>query len=253
MQTHKIAPALSGVSETMLWALHNRASEARRLDGVLVDPDSVRIHDAIDYDFDGHFGEPAGSLAVRAAAIDKVLRGWLECHPDGCVVSLGEGLETQARRVDNGRMQWLSVDLPDAIQIRERFVQPTGRFRHIAQCAVEPAWMDAVDPACGVFIVAQGLLMYLEPDRVRRLLCGIADRFPGAEMTFDTVPRWFSRLTLAGLQQTPRYRLPPMPWGVNRDELGPVLQGWHPALCGLKSLDYGLPRGWPALMVEVIN
>ena len=76
--------------------------EARRRDGVLVDPDSVQIHDAIDYDFAHHFGDPAGSLAARAAAIDRALRQWLERHPDEFVVSLGEGLEKQCRRVDNG-------------------------------------------------------------------------------------------------------------------------------------------------------
>jgi NAD(P)-dependent dehydrogenase (short-subunit alcohol dehydrogenase family) len=36
-------PDLAGISETMLWSLHNRASETRRPDGVLVDPESVRI------------------------------------------------------------------------------------------------------------------------------------------------------------------------------------------------------------------
>jgi O-methyltransferase involved in polyketide biosynthesis len=200
----QIAPDLADVSETMLWALHNRASEAARSDGVLVDPDSVRIHNAIDYNFARHFGDPVGSLAVRAAEIDRALRRWLERHPDGFVVSLGEGLETQVRRVDNGRVRWLSVDLPDAIRLRERFLAPTDRFRHAAVSALDPAWMEAVDPSSGVFIVAQGLLMYLEPESVRQLFSGIADRFPGAEMVFDAVPRWFSRLTLLGLKQTPR-------------------------------------------------
>ena len=75
--------------------------------------------------------------------------------------------------------------------------------------------LDMVDPSSWVFIVAQGLLMYLEPEAVRQLLAGIADRFPGAELVFDVVPRWFSHLTLLGLYQTPHYRLPPMPWGDN--------------------------------------
>lgn len=209
--SHRIAPELAGVSETMLWGLHNRASEARRADGALTDPVCVRIHDAIDYDFVRHFGDAQGSLSVRAAEIDRVIRRWLESHPDGLVVSLGEGLETQAWRVDNGRMRWLSVDLPDAIRIREVFLQPTDRFSHMSVSAHDPAWMDAVDLSSGVFIVAQGLLMYLEPEKVRRLLSDIADRFPGAEMVFDVVPRWFSRLTMSGLWQTPHYRLPPMP------------------------------------------
>jgi O-methyltransferase involved in polyketide biosynthesis len=207
-----IAPGLAGVPETMLWSLHNRASEALRDDPVLVDPHSVTIHAAMQYDFARHFGEPGGSLAVRAAAIDRALRLWLETHPDGLVVSLGEGLETQAQRVDNGRMRWLSVDLPEAMGLRERFIPPTNRFRHVAVSVLDEAWMDEVDDTSGLFVVAQGLLMYLDPQNVRHLLGGIAERFPGAELIFDVVPPWFSRLTIMGFQQTPHYRLPAMPW-----------------------------------------
>ena len=87
--TNRIAPNLAGIPETMLWALHNRACEARRCDTVLVDPDSIRIHETIDYDFARYFGNPEGSLAMRAAQIDSVLRNWIELHPDGLVVSLG--------------------------------------------------------------------------------------------------------------------------------------------------------------------
>jgi O-methyltransferase involved in polyketide biosynthesis len=248
-----ITPSLADVSETMLWALHNRAMEAKRRDGVLVDPESARIHDMIDYEFTRHFGEPAGSLAARAAAIDRTLRDWLERHPDGIVVSLGEGLETQRQRVDNGRMRWLSVDLPDAIRLRERFLPPTERLRHIAASALDPVWMDAVDATSGVFVVAQGLLMYLEPEQVRLLFTSIADRFPGAEIVFDAVPRWFSQLTLLGLNQTPHYRLPAMPWGIDRDELEPALRRWHPGVTDVAFLDYKAPRGLPRIVADMAS
>jgi hypothetical protein len=105
--------------------------------------------------------------------------------------------------------------------------------------------MDAVDESDGVFIIAQGLLMYLDPERVRGMLCGMADRFPGAELVFDTIPRWFSDLTMRGVQQTPRYRLPRMPWGINRDEIVQVLRGWNLKLGQVAFLDYAAPRGWP--------
>ena len=248
-----ITPDLAGVSETMLWSLHNRASEAARSDGVLVDPDSVRIQSAINYDFTRHFGDPLGSLAARAAEIDRTLRSWLEGHPEGIVVSLGEGLETQGRRVDNGRMRWLSVDLPDAIRLRERFLAPTDRFRHIAASALDPVWMDAVDPSSGVFIVAQGLLMYFTPERVRQLFASIADRFPGSEFMFDAIPRWFSELTLLGLDQTASYRLPSMPWGINRDEIEPTLRRWHPGVATVALLSYQSPRGIPRLVAGMTN
>jgi O-methyltransferase involved in polyketide biosynthesis len=249
----RIAANLSGVSETMLWSLHNRASETKRQDAVLHDPDSVRIHDSIDYDFDAHFGDPCGSLAARAASIDEVLRGWLERYPDGCIVSLGEGLETQAGRVDNGRMRWRSVDLPAAIRLRERFLAPTDRFQHVAVSVGDPAWMDAVDASSGVCIVAQGLLMYLEPDVVQGLLSSIGRRFPGADLVFDTVPRWFSDLTLAGLNQTPGYRLPAMPWGIDRDQIEPALRAWRPHVAAVRFLDYRAPRGLPRLLSDMMS
>jgi O-methyltransferase involved in polyketide biosynthesis len=248
-----VAPGLADVSETMLWSLHNRAHEAKRDDGVLEDPTSVGIHGAIDYDFDGRFGEPEGLLAVRAAGIDRAIREWLRQNPDGCVVSLGEGLETQVRRVDNGRMHWLSVDLRDAIQLRERFLPPTERFRHLSMSALDPAWMDAVDPSAAVFIVAQGLLMYLEPQDVRAFFTSVAERFPGAEMVFDVVPRWFSALTVQGLMKTRNYRLPRMPWGINRNEIEPTLRGWHPNIAEVAFLDYVAPRGLPRVMASLIQ
>lgn len=249
----QISPGLADVAETMLWALHNRATEASRRDGILTDPESIRIHRSLDYDFSRRFGSPAGSLAARAAAMDGVLQHWIARHPDGLVVSLGEGLETQSRRVDNGRVHWLSVDLPDAIRLRERFLAPTDRFRHIAASALDLTWMDQVDATSGVFFVAQGLLMYLRPRMVADLFIAIARRFPTAEMMFDVVPRWFSRLTLQGLNQTPHYRLPPMPWGINRNKIEPTLRNWMPGLTDVAFLDYHGPRGLPLFADHMVR
>lgn len=251
VRTTRVMPHLGGVPETMLWTLYDRACEARRPNGVLVDPESVRICDAIDYDFKGHSGQPSGAFAARAAGIDDLLRCWLERHPDGLVVSLGEGLEAQAHRVDNGRMRWLTVDLPAAIELREYFLAPTGRFSHIAANALEPGWMDGIEPSDDIFIVAQGLFMYLQPEAVKQLFVDIAKRFPAAELAFDVIPRWFSWLTLWGVTQMPHYRLPPMPWGISRHEIEPDLRSWTSRNTAVNLLDYRMPRGWPKALEDV--
>lgn len=259
MRTHSVDSAskvpckLNGVSETTLWTLYDRACEARRADGILTDPHGVRICDAIDYDFERHFGEPVGSFAARAAQIDQLLKQWLERHPDGMIVSLGEGLETQAHRVDNGEMRWLTVDLPAVIALREHFLPSSERMRHVAASVFEPGWIEQIEPGPDVFIVVQGLFMYLDPEAVRRLFIKIVDHFPGAEIVFDAIPRWFSQLTRWGVMQTPHYRLPPMPWGINSDEIAACLRSWSSRIAALSVLEYGAPRGWPKLTEDLLR
>ncbi|MBZ4331483.1 MULTISPECIES: class I SAM-dependent methyltransferase [unclassified Corallococcus] len=246
-------PNLTGIPETMLLTLHNRAAEAKRPDGILRDADCVRIYDAIPYDFERSFGKAQAAHAIRAVETDRVLRQWLATHPDGFIVSLGDGLETQALRLDNGRLRWLSVDLPEAMAIRERFLPPTERLRHLPASALDRAWMDAVDASQGVFIVAQGLFMYFEEEQVRRLVIDIAERFPGAELLFDTIPRWTSQMSLAGQHRTRAYRVPPMPWGINLDEVVPTLKGWHPRVAHVSKVPYRFPRGAQRAVLNTFN
>ncbi|WIG98677.1 class I SAM-dependent methyltransferase [Myxococcus sp. SDU36] len=252
MQTRYV-PNLTGIPETMLWTLHCRAGEAKRPDGILKDAEALRIHGAIDYDFEKSFGRAEPSLAIRAVEMDRRIRAWLATHPEGFVVSLGEGLETQAQRLDNGQLRWLSVDLPEAVAIRERFLTPNERLMHLPVSALDRAWMDRVDATKGVFIVAQGLFMYLEEDDVRRLIADLAERFAGAELLFDTVPRWFSRRTLKGLHRTLAYRLPPMPWGINRDEVEVTLRRWAPRIRQVELTPYTFPRGLLRLIYNPLN
>jgi len=175
-------------------------------------------------------------------------------HPDGLVISLGEGLETRARRVDNGRMRWLSVDLPEAMRLREAFLPPTERFRHLTMSALDPEWMARTDSVGPVCVVAQGLLMYLEPDAVGRLLGRMAAYLPGARLVFDTIPPWLlSWLTLLGLNQTSIYRLPRMPWGIARDDIEPTLRRWCPGLGPVEMLPCGMPRGMPSAMTQFMT
>jgi O-methyltransferase involved in polyketide biosynthesis len=237
----------------MLWTLHNRASEARRPGGILRDPDAVRIYASIDYDFMRRFGKPDGSHALRSRLFDDALKPWLAAHPGGSVVELGAGLETQAFRCDDGRARWLCVDVPEAIDVRERFIVPDERWRHLRQSALDERWMDDVDDSRGLFITAQGLFMYFREADVQRLVCAIVERFPGAELMFDTIPRWFSDKTLKGFQKTKHYQAPPMPWGIDRSEIEPTLRRWSAQVERVTLVPYGYFRGLGGLVFPLFQ
>jgi len=92
--------------------------------------------------------------------------------------------------------------------VRERFLPATDRCQHLRASALDLGWLDRVDPSRGVFVSAQGLLMYFTEAEVRALLVAIVERFPGVELMFDVIPPWFSRKTVAGWDVTEGYRAP---------------------------------------------
>jgi len=234
---------LDGVSATTLWTLHNRGSEAKRSDGVIRDPWAVTLFDAIAYDY-RKFGKPNQSHGLRAVAFDSAARDYLTVHPKASVVALAEGLQTSFWRLERtgitDQLTWYSVDLPPVMALREKLLPHDERIVPLAQSALDRSWMDRVDDSHGVFITAEGLLMYLEPSDALGLIRDCAARFPGGQMMFDSIPPWLSRRTLTGLKLSDRYVAPPMPFALRADE-GLALAGRIPGVRAAH--DIALPPG----------
>jgi O-methyltransferase involved in polyketide biosynthesis len=219
-----VAVELSGVPETLLWTLYHRAQEARRPDAVLSDPLAIELVDRIDYPF-SRFGATewrARWQALRALRFDVEVRRFMAARPGCTVVALGEGLETQFWRVDDGRVRWVTVELPEVVDAVGSLLPASPRRRVIAASALDPGWLDEV-AGPDVMVTAQGLLMYFERAEADALIARVAPRLPGGAMVFDTVPFWASRATTAGKMQTAEgYKAPPMPWGSGRGETSRV-------------------------------
>ncbi|MEM7014982.1 MAG: class I SAM-dependent methyltransferase [Verrucomicrobiota bacterium] len=239
IQIGKLPP----VAETMLWPLYGRAAEARRPDAKLRDPLAIRVADSIDYDYAKSFGRPDFGHAARALAIDAELESWIADHPDGQIVALGEGLETQFWRVDNGSICWLSVDLEETIELRRQLLDSSPSIESVASPISDLRWMDSVESDRDVFVTAAGVLMYLEPNQVQALIAAIAERFPRSMIVFDGIPRWLSRLTMEeGWQMTPDFTLPPMPWGMDRTEIDEV-RDWSKNIAEVDEIVFRGGRG----------
>ena len=235
--------SLEGVSATTLWTLHNRGTEAKRSDGVIRDPWAVTLFDAIRYDY-RKFGKPNQSHALRARAFDAAAIDFLTAHPKASVVALAEGLQTSFWRLARAgvadELTWYSIDLEPVIELRRQLLPRNDRIVELAQSALDRSWMDQVKTDDGVFITAEGLLMYLEPEDSLGLIADCAARFPGGQMMFDSIPHWFSRRTLTGLRLSDRYLTPAMPFAMSADE-GLALAG---SIEGVRrTRDIALPPG----------
>lgn len=246
MTGSKIKSNLTNVPETMLWTLHNRAVEAMREDGIIKDNKAIEIYNSIDYDYEGNFGKADSSHAIRSVIFDREIDKFLRTYPDSTIVNLGEGLETQRFRFTEEQALWLSIDVPEAIEIRERFIQPDERHLHISLSALDRCWFDSVPKDKPVFITAQGLLMYFQPEEVKSIMQDITKTFNQGYLMFDIISRWLSGKTMSaqGWKKTSNYTTPNMPWGINANEVEPTLNSWVTNAEEIVNIGYdNFPRG----------
>ena len=237
---------LTGVSETALLTLQVRAHEARRPDSIIDDPMAIRLADSIDYDFAKFGYSRRQDMALRALGYDRQTRRYLVDHPQATVVALAEGLQTSFYRLDasgvSDQFRWLTVDLLPMIDLRRKLLPPSERVRMCAQSALDFSWMDQVDTDHGVFITAEGLLMYLQPDDALALISECAQRFPGGQLMFDLPPAGFAALSRRGMRTSSRYRVPPMPFSLSASDAADLVNT-VPGIRAVHDLPHAEGRG----------
>mgnify|MGYP003419401826 FL=1 len=237
------ASTLTGVSETALLTLNGRAHQARHPNAIIDDPMAIRLVDAIDFDFD-KFGRTGQEMALRSLAFDRAALQYLADHPRATVVALAEGLQTSFWRLTSAlpdaEFHWITVDFPAVIELRRRLLPSSPRITDLPQSALGYAWMDAVDTSNGVFITAEGLLVYLQPEEALGRIAKCASRFPGGQMIFDLPPVLVKKLAPKGMRSSRRYRVPPMPFSLSASQLAEFTD----TVPGVRAVhDLPMPRG----------
>jgi O-methyltransferase involved in polyketide biosynthesis len=96
---------------------------------------------------------------------DEWIKGFLRCRADGTVAEIGAGLNTRLERLDNGRLHWFDLDLPDAVELRRLFFTDNER-RTTASSVLESGWTATMRQSPGpYFFVAEEVFVYLERAR----------------------------------------------------------------------------------------
>jgi len=188
---------LKGIARTLLVPLACRAIESPRPDAILRDPRAVEVYNALDGNPDFLMGMGRTDMFVtvmRARQFDTFARDFLARHPGGLVVDLGCGLDTRFNRLDDGRMSWLGLDLPEVIELRCKYLPDSERCRTIAQSMLELSWLDEISrlnkPA---IFLAEGVFPYFSTTDVKPMVVAMAARFPEGELVFDAASPFISR------------------------------------------------------------
>jgi O-methyltransferase involved in polyketide biosynthesis len=200
VSTPKEKIQLTEAQETLLITLYAKAVACPET--LFSDPRGKEIIAQIEYDFE-QLKVPLGTrltVCMRAKRIDQYVGAFLADHPDALVLHLGCGLDTRFTRVDNGRVTWYDLDLPDVIALKRKFFAESERYHLIASSVTDLAWLEHID-AQGrpVMVVAEGLVMYLQKEDFIALLRRFKTEFPGCHLVFDA----FSELTASKVSANP--------------------------------------------------
>jgi len=144
-------------------------------------------------------------------------------HPEGTIVNLGAGLDTRFFRIDNGKIRWFDIDLPEMIDLRRQFVTESQRLSFIASSVLEFQWMDELPKDSAFLFVAEGLFIYFDESEVRSLILSLSDNFPGAEILLDATSPMLLEAEWPGIDQ----KVTPFKWGVSSLK---EMERWDPRI-----------------------
>ncbi len=188
---------LGDVASTALMTLACRAAETSSPDPILSDPLSAEwlaaLRPALRASGAARNGPVASGrmnsdtqtyVALRARRFDRYARGFLKANPDGRVLNLGCGFDTRFERLGDAGVRVIDLDVPEIVRVRRMLGDDRGGDRLIESSVMDFVWMERAGAGRGrpVLVLAEGLLMYLEPDEFRRLVCELAATWPGCEL-----------------------------------------------------------------------
>ena len=182
---------LGAVQETFLLSVYLRALETRRTDAIIQDEKAVEIVNSLDYDFSKFAGAEYLQLgiAICTEIFDEAARAFIAVRPDATVVNLGAGLDSRYLRLDNRRIRWIDLDLPEVIAIRRRYYQESPRNFFLEKSAFDLSWIGEIDVPEGrnVLLIAECLFQYFEEMDLKRLFAEVASTLPGTEILFESI------------------------------------------------------------------
>ncbi len=189
MSNEKIKPKLNGTAETMLQCFYARAMHSRNPKNKFRDTKAEELIDRIDYDFSNAKKDTAmsGGIVARSVVFDELVSDFIRKNPDCTVVNIACGLDTRFYRMDNGKITWYNLDLPETIEVRDSIYQESGHVSTIACSVLDPAWADQVKVRGKMLFIIEGLTMYMKADEVRMMLAIIRDHFDNAYVCMETL------------------------------------------------------------------
>lgn len=209
-----------GIPEVMLQALRGRARESKREGHFLYDEKAVQVVEALDYDFsemDRYAVMGRGSIA-KALLLDRLVGDYIEQNPDAVIVDIACGIDTRFYRVDNGRISWYNMDLPETIEARDRLLGSHERVFDISKSVLDESWAEEIEASGPVLFLVEGFTMYSSKQDVQKIFKIIRTHFKQADVLMEIMSPKVAKKAVDAATGKKKYT-----WGVKN---GKTLQSY---------------------------
>jgi O-methyltransferase involved in polyketide biosynthesis len=246
MMDEKVKPILNGAAETMLQSFYARAQYSRKKNHKIYDAKAVEIVERIDYDFTNADKDTtmSGGVIARTIVLDELVNQFIAENPGCVVVNIACGLDTRFYRVDNGRITWYNLDLPETIEVRNQIFEPAERVSNIGISVLDSSWADCIQVRGKMLFVIEGLSMYLTAEENAKMLAIIRSHFDNAYVIMECLAKkWVHK---EGVEQSIQKTGAKFQFGADCfEDLGKAAEGFH------KVKDDNIIRGMTCLYPAV--
>jgi O-methyltransferase involved in polyketide biosynthesis len=234
MKTGRVK-GLAGVAETLLIPLCYRAAEARQPLPLIIELRAQEMIDQLGVDLACLKWRPSQQVfaMLRARQFDRWTRIFLANHRECTVIEIGCGLDARFERVDDSRVKWVDMDLPEVIDLRRQFFRDTNRRQMLGQSVFNLSWLSCIPAEGAHLFLAEGVFPYFNEAEVRRVFLSIAGAFPGSELIVDGLSPVMVHSSAVvpmfrGCQARPR-------WGMSDPQ---IIEKWGSTLTLLENYGY---------------
>lgn len=169
---------LGDVQETSLIPLACRASETKRKNPRITDEMAVKIVDSLRIETKKYDKIITHECVVaRTIMFDETAKKLIKKYPYAICINIGCGMDNRFPRVDNGKISWYNIDLPDSIAVRKKVYAESDREKMIAGNILDSEWTKFIPKNKPVIIIAEGLFMYFTREQIKNILEIISDNF----------------------------------------------------------------------------
>lgn len=132
---------------------------------------------------------------ARSYNLDQMAQNFIDKHEKCNVVNLGVGLETSYYRLNRKNSMFIEVDLPEVIELREKYIDVGENEKFIKGDLFNLDWCDELDSTFPTLMIVSGVFQYFHENDVLKFLSDVKNIFENAELIFDATNKFGIKYT----------------------------------------------------------